>query len=242
MRHFFLTAKPGCDLYTAIENPDYNHSEILEVDRDGTILGHIPYLSDTDHMYNPEPDPAYQKPQVIITQEGEVEIPTIVPEGKLAVGENPFIQLIYRYVRKTSPVTEEDIIRHMTMEKKHLPNNKEGHRRIRGYIRIMHSGSMSGLLLIQNGEYVTGLKLKTGRHLVDVKSGYDPIEYHMMLYIENKGIVSRDELHRLFIDRLKWARHTKTVEYYITKIIENKYVKIVGENWFQYRKFPEILK
>ena len=44
MRNFYLTAKPGCDMHYAIENPDYDHSEILEVDNDGTIIGHIPYL------------------------------------------------------------------------------------------------------------------------------------------------------------------------------------------------------
>jgi len=242
MRKFFLTARPGCDMYSAIENPDYSHSEILEVDTDGTILGHIPFMPDTEFMYDPEPDPSYSKPQVVVTAEGEIEIPTLVPENKIATGENPFIQLIYRFVKKSDGATEEDILRHMTMEKKYLPNDETGIKRTRAYIKVMYKGSMSGLLLMQGENYVVGLKLRTGRHLVAIHSGYDPIEYQIMRHIENKGLSSRDEIHRMLIDRLKWIKKGSTVEHYIDKIIKDKLVKKVSENWFEFKNMPELIK
>ncbi len=241
MRRFFLTAKPGCDLHSAIENPSYEHSEILEIDTDGTVIGHLPYLPDTDYMYNPEPDPSYRKPQKVITAEGEVEIPTYVPEDKITIGENPFVQLIYRYVKKLGGATEEEIIRHITSEKKHMKSDKKGLKRLRGYIHAMHDGQLSGLLLIQEGKYVAGLQLETGRQLVDLPSGYDPIEYHLMRYIENKNVVSRDEIHRMLIDKYKFLRNTKSVEYYINKLIEDKCIKTVGNNWFQFLSFPDLI-
>jgi hypothetical protein len=244
-RQFILTAKPGCDLISAVENPDYAYSEILEVDNDGTIIGHIPYLPDTEHMYNPEPDPMYHKPQKIITSEGEVEIPTLVADDRIAVGENPFVQLIYRYVKKNAPVSIEDIIRYMTKEKRYQPDTKTGIKRIMSYVVHMHEKSLSGLLVLAKDGYHTGLELKTDRHTVPIKSGYDPIEYQMMYYVENKGTVSRDEFHRFLSDRLKWVRKTKTIEWYIQNLLLAGNIKQVSENWFEFKKplkIQEVLK
>jgi len=241
-RRFFLTNKPGASLHNAIENPDYGISQILEVDSDGTIIGRLPLLPDTEYMYKPEPDPEYNRPQYVVTAEGEVEIPRFVPEDKLTIGENPFVQLIYRYVKRIGNATEEDIIRHMVKEKRVVRPDRHGIKRLKAYIREMHKGKiLGGLLLIQEDRYVAGLKLALGRQLVDFVTGYDPIEYHMMRYVENKGVVSRDEWHRLMLDRMKWARTGKTVEYYIDKLLKSKCIKLVGKNWFEFKIFPEMI-
>lgn len=241
-RKFYVTNKPGCDLVNAIENPDYDHSNIMEVDSDGTVIGNLPFLSNTEHMYKPEPDPRYSKPQVVVTAEGEIEIPMLVPEDKVATGENPFIQLIYRYVKKMGNTTEEDIIRHMLQEKAFLPADEHGIKRVKAYVKVMHAGTLSGLLIRQKEGYAVGLKLETGRHLIDIKIGFDPFEYQIMLKAENEGIVSRDELHRLFIDRFKWARSTKTVEHYIKKLLNQKNLRHINENFFEYKHPLELLK
>lgn len=238
MRDFYLTAKPGCNVHHAVENPDYTVSEILEVDHDGTILGRLPYLSDTEFMYKPKPDPEYSKPQKVVTPEGEVEIPRYVPEDKVTDGENPFVQHIYRYVKRENGATEEDIIRYMTKEKKYIIGTKYGLKRLKQYILEMHKGkTLSGLLIFRNGEYLAGVKLEAGKRLLDSPSGYDPFEYHIMRLAESKGILSRDEIHRLMTDRYKWARKSKTVEYYIYKLLKMKYIRQVHTNWFEYKRF-----
>lgn len=252
-RKFLITNKPGADLHYAVEASNYNDSVILEIDSDGLIIGHLPLLPDTEYMYKPEPDPEYNRPQKIVTAEGEVEIPVMVPEGKLAVGENPFIQIIYRYVKRTGVATGEDIIRHIMTEKRYLPKDRYGVKRIQKYISQMcvaktprekeqGFGVLGGLLFRQEGGYSVGMNLQTGRHLVDVYTGYDPFEYHMARYVENKGVVSRDELHRLMLDRMKWARKGTTVEYYIKKLQSEKCIVVVAANWFEYRKFPDLIK
>lgn len=252
-RRFVLTNKPGADLHYAVEAANYNDSVILEVDSDGHIIGHLPVLPDTEYMYKPEPDPEYNRPQKIVTAEGEVEIPVMVPEGKIASGENPFIQLIYRYVKRTGVATEEDIIRYIMTEKRFLPKDRYGMKRIRKYISQMcvartqrekdeGFGALGGLLVKQEGGYAVGLPLQTGRHLLDVFTGYDPFEYHMARYVENKGVVSRDELHRLMLDRMKLARKGSTVEYYINKMLRDKCIVVVAANWFEYKKFPDLIK
>ncbi len=252
-RKFLLTNKPGADLHYAVEAANYNDSVILEVDGDGHIIGHLPLLPDTEYMYKPEPDPEYNRPQKIVTAEGEVEIPVMVPEGKLAVGENPFIQIIYRYVKRTGLATEEDIIRHIMTEKRYLPKDRYGVKRIRKYLSQMvvaktpqekekGFGVLGGLLVKNVEGYSIGLSLQTGRHLVDIYTGYDPFEYHMARYIENKGVVSRDELHRLMLDRMKWARKGTTVEYYIKKLLQEKRMVVIAANWFEYKQFPDLIK
>ena len=240
-RHYFVTARPGCDLVHAIENPSYEFSRILEVDGDGTILCELPYLPDTDYMYNPEPDPEYQRPQKVVTLEGEVVIPTYVPDGKLTNGENPFIQLIYRYCKKQiGGSTDDDIIRHMLREKKFLPETKQSIKRINSYIHIMYEGKLKGLLVIQDAKYQPGLPLKTGKQLIDIQSGYDPYEFQLMRFVENKNLVNRDEIHRLISNRLQWARNSSTVEYYIKKLLTEKCIKKVHGNWFQYLDYPQV--
>jgi len=252
-RKFILTNKPGADLHYAVEASNYNDSVILEVDTDGHIIGHLPVLPDTEYMYAPEPDPEYNRPQKIVTAEGEVEIPVMVPEGKLAVGENPFIQIIYRYVKRTGVATGEDIIRHIMTEKRYLPKDRYGVKRVRNYINQMcvatspreaeqGFGVLGGLLIKTSGGYSAGLSLSTGRHLVDIYPGYDPFEYHIARYVENKGVVSRDEIHRLMLDRMKWARKGTTVEYYIRKLVHEKCFTVITANWFEYKKFPDLIK
>jgi hypothetical protein len=240
-RRYFLTARPGCDLVHAVENPNYEFSRILEVDNDGTVLSELPYLPDTDYMYNPEPDPEYQRPQKVVTLEGEIVIPTYVPEGKLTTGENPFIQLIYRYCKKqiggSSP---EDIVRHMLREKKFLPDTKQNINRINKYVFLMYDGKLKGLLVVQEGKYLPGLPLKIGKVLVDIQPGYDPYEYQMMRFVENKNLVNRDEIHRLISNRLQWARNSSTIEHYIKQLQIKKCIKLVHGNWFQYRDYPPI--
>jgi hypothetical protein len=252
-RKFVLTNKPGADLHYAVEASNWNDSTILEIDSDGTIIGHLPVLPDTEYMYKPESDPEYNRPQKIVTAEGEIEIPVMVPEGKLAVGENPFIQIIYRYVKRTGVTKEEDIIRHIMTEKRYMPKNRYGIKRIQKYINQMCTamtpkekekgfGVLGGLLIRREGGYSVGLSLGTGRHLVDIFTGYDPFEYHIARYIENKGIVSRDEIHRLMMDRMRWARHGTTVEYYINKLLKDKCIVTIAANWFEYKHFPELIK
>lgn len=244
-RQFILTAKPGSDLISAVENPDYSTSEIIEVDTDGTIIGHLPYLPDTEHMYNPEPDPMYNKPQKVITSEGEVEIPVLISDDRIAIGENPFVQLIYRYVKKNAPVSKEEIIRYMTKEKRYLANDRDGVKRIASYITHMHEKSLGGLLVKTKDGFHTGLELETGRQTVAIKTGYDPIEHQLMSFIENRTPVSRDEIHRFISDRLKWVRNTKTIEIYIKKLIGKGNIRAVSENWFEFKKplqVNEVLK
>jgi len=192
-------------------------------------------------MYNPEPDPRYQKPEKIVTLEGEIEIPTLIPDDMVATGENPFVQIIYRFVKRRETASLEDIVRHITSERKMLPHNQYGISRVTSVVNHMHDGALGGLLVKKGNLYAAGVRLKTGRRLVRIYSGYDPFEYQMMRYFENKGVVSREEIHNLIMDELKWARNGKLVEFYLKKLEKQGNIRKISRDWFEFKKSLEPL-
>lgn len=237
MRRFILSNKFGYDLREAVENPSFEISEIVVVDDSGIEIEKIPVTPLTLHMYNPEPDPNYRKPQKIITATGEIEIPLYIPDDMVANGENPFVQIIYRFVKRRDGITIEDIIRHVIKERRLLPANDYGMDRVKSLVYEMHNGEILGGLLIKKGNlYFAGAPLKTGRQLIRIYPGYDPFEYQIMEYLQNKGTSSRGEIHRYITDILKWARHPKLVEFYIDKLLRQGNIKRIGKDWFEYHK------
>jgi len=242
MRRFMLTNKPGFDLKEAVENPSFEKSVIQVIDNDGTILDEIQWTPVTDYMYSPKPTPSYMRPHKIKMETGEIQIPPIIPENTVTSGENPFIQIIYRFTNKQERKFE-DIYRHLTQEKKVLSDNKKSIYFIEFLIDEMFEGDELGGLLIARGDsYITGVKLKIGRTIIPLHAGYDPFEYAIMNYSEKKGTVSRDELHELLSmsgNRYKWARYDKTIEYYINKLLKQKNIKKFGKDWYRYIKYPE---
>jgi len=60
-----------------------------------------------------------------------------------------------------------------------------------------------------------------------------------MQYVENKGTASREEIHSIIMDRLKWARNSKLVEFYIKKLTKQDNIKRISKDWFEYRKALE---
>jgi len=236
---YILTNKVGYDLREAIENPTFENAEIVVLDPAGIEIDRIPVTPLTLYMYNPEPDPRYQKPEKIVTLEGEIEIPTLIPEDSVTTGENPFIQIIYRFVKRRETASLEDIVRHITTEKKLLPNNDYGIGRVISMVKQMHDGVLGGLLIKKGNLYMTGMKLKTGRRLIKIYPGYDPFEYYIIDYFSTKGTASKGEIHTFIMDDLKWARQGKLVDFYLKKLEKQGNIKRIGKEWYAFQKSLE---
>lgn len=242
MRRFILTNKPGFDIKQAVENPSYEGSIIHVLDSDGTILDQVQWTPVTDFMYDPTPDPRYQKPYKIKMQTGEMVIPPMVPENSVTSGENPFIQLLYRFAKKQNR-TIEDFIRHLTQEKKVLPDNKKSIGMVKAFISEMYDGDELGGLLIKRGDaYLAGVNIKAGRRMEKLHNGYNPFEYVIVNMAERKGTLSRDEIYSLLGfsgGMFQWARHDSTIDYYIKKLLKEGCLEKLGKDWFRYKKYPE---
>jgi hypothetical protein len=242
MRRFMLTNKVGYDLKNAVENPDFSCSEIHVLDNDGTLLDVIPWTPTTDYMYDPKPDPRYQKPFIAHMESGEVRLNPMIPENHVASGENPYVQLIYNFTKKTSH-TYEEICRHIINEKNVLSDDRPSRLMIKSLINEMFDGDVLGGLLIKRGSsYHAGVDIKLGQSLRRLHSGYNIFEYETINYIKNNGTVSKDEIYSLLSyssNRLRWIRNDSTVEYIIKKLLKQKNIIKMGENWYRFLKLPE---
>jgi len=238
MRRFILSNRPGSDLHIAVENPSPMHSIIRVIKSDGTEDEPIPWTPLTNHMYPLQPDPQYRKPQYIITPTGEKEIPLMHEEDTLYIGENPFIQLIYYYVKQQpNGAKKGDIIRFLTQEKRVISNVRLAER----YIDEMHNGSLSGLLYQHAGKYYCGVKLKTKKQPIKIRRGYDPVEDQILKLAESKTAITREEIHKHLLTNLKWIHSPKTVERYIKQLVKKKCLTPIEKDWFQYNKHPETI-
>ena len=193
-------------------------------------------------MYDPDPDPIYQKPYKIKMQTGEMVIPPIIPENSVTSGENPFIQLLYRFAKKQNR-TVEDFVRHLTQEKKVLPNNKHSISVVKNFIEEMYDGDeLGGLLIKRKGAYTAGVNIRTGRRVIKLNRGYNPFEYVIINASEHKGTISRGEIYGLLSFSGKgyqWARGDSTINYYIKKLLKEGCLDKFGKDWFRYKKYPE---
>ena len=242
MRRFIITNKPGYDIKQAVENPSYESSIIHVLGNDGTVLDELQWMPTTDYMYDPEPDPKYQKPYKIKMQTGETVIPPMIPEGSITSNENPFVQLLYRFAKKQNRNIE-DFVRHLTQEKKVLPNNKKSMNVVKKIIDEMYEGDELGGLLVRRGNaYLTGVNIRMGRRIIKIQSGYNPFEYAIVNASEHKGTISRDEIFNLLSFSGKgyqWARHDATINCYIKRLLKQGCIEKFGKDWFRYKKYPD---
>lgn len=193
-------------------------------------------------MYDPKPDPKYQKPYKIKMQTGEMVISPMIPENSVTSKENPFIQLLYRFAKKQNR-TIEDFVRHLTQEKKVLPDDRDSINIVKNFIEEMYDGDeLGGLLIRRRGAYIAGVNIKTGRRIIKLHNGYNPFEYVIINAAEHKGTVSRDEIYSLLSfsgTGYQWARNDSTIDYYIKRLLKEGCMVKLGKDWFRYKKYPD---
>lgn len=242
MRRFMLTNKPGFDLKTAVENPDFRHSVVKVLDMDGTVLDELPWHPVIDYMYEPVPDPRYRKPHIVHMQSGELNVNPRVPENHLLSGENPYVQLIYNFTKKDNH-TFEEISRHLINDKKVLSDTKESRVIIKKLINEMFKGDTLGGLLIKRGNnFISGVDIKLGRKLIKLHSGYNIFEFEILNFAKQRGTVSRDEIFSLLSysgNNYRWIRNSKTISFYLKKLLDKKCLSKMGDDWFRFNHYPE---
>lgn len=236
MRKFVIDSQPGVDITTAVENPNYFNTVIKEINEQGIVIGTIPWTPITAHRYDPQPPSYYFQKETIVTETGEIEIPKKQQQTMLYTGENPFIQLIYNRISYMHNQTIEDIVNYIIKDKRLLPDNEYGLQRVIDYIVAMTDGPLKGLLIKTDGILITHQTIFTEETMIHMNMGYDPFEYEIMKHVEYKGQVSRDSINRLILEEYKWARKPTTVAFYIERLIENKNLRNINEEWYAFKK------
>ena len=187
----------------------------------------------TEHMYRPKPDPRYFRQKTAVMRAGEKILKKPLPDDMLTAKTNPFIQIIYKIVKRGGITSKEDIVRSLVNEERVFSiADKTAIQTVEGILDYMNSEEF--YLLKHEGKLKIGFELPKTYHLVEYKRGYDPFEYHIMQFAENRGMVSRDELYGYIIEYLGWLKTPTKVDMYIDRLIEKGYLKKIQRNYFQY--------
>jgi len=237
---YILTNKPGFLLEDAIENPTSKNAVIIEYEN-GMRSGYRPYNRQTKHIFRPKPDPKYRRKERLVgrTEEQDIEKPT--PPNMLVSGVNPFFQIIYRVIKRGGITSIEDIVRALLREERVFSSEDEDSREtIEAIVEYMNTKHY--YILLHAGKVKTGFELPKGGYLIEYKKGYDPFEYHIMRFAENKGEISREEIYKYVTEYLGWLKTLTLIDEIIDRLMEKGNLIQIQKNYFRFVKPLETFK
>lgn len=232
MVEYIKTNRTGFSLEEAIEQTSPENAVIVKYES-GLRKEYIEWNLQTEQMYNPRTDPRFFKQQKIVMRAGEQIIGKDIPPDMLTAKMNPFIQIIYRIVLRGNITSVEDIYRSLLAEERVFSESDENAMEIiNGILAYMNKERY--YLLQHEGSWKVGFELPKAYHLVEYKKGYDPFEYHIMKFIEGRGMVSSDEIYRYILDYLGWLHTPTKVDYYLSRLLEKGNIVRVQRNFYRY--------
>lgn len=240
MPEYILSNKPGFLLEDAIENPNSKNAIIIEYEY-GVRSGYKPYNTQTRHIFQPKPDPRYRRKERLVGRVDEQDIEKPTPPDMLVSGVNPFFQIIYRVVQRGGITSIEDIVRALLREERVFSSEDEDSIEIIEKI-VAHMNTEHYYILLHAGKVKTGFELPKGGHLVEYKKGYNPFEYHIMQFAENKGEISREEIYKYISEYLGWLKTLTLIDEVIDRLMEKSNLKQIQKNYFRFVKPLETFK
>jgi hypothetical protein len=240
MPEYIKTNRPGYDLDDAIERSSPENAVIIKYEG-GLRKEYIEYNALTQHMYNPKIDQRYFRRKKIVMRAGEEVMDKETPANMLTAGVNPFIQIIYKIVKRGGVTSYEDVVRALLNEERVFPSEDETSIEIiEKIIEYMNEGEKGEggdyYLLLHKGKLKVGFDLPKSYHLVEYKRGYDPFEYHIMDLAEGRGLIKRSEIYQYITEYLEWMKSLEKVDMYIQRLIDKGNLKKVQDNYFRFLK------
>lgn len=236
----------GYTLEDAIERSSKENAMIVKYES-GLRKDYIEWNPLTEHMFKPLADPRYFKNKTVVMKSGEEVMGKELPPDMLTAGINPFIQIIFKIVKRGGVTSHEDIIRSLINDERVFQaSDKNTIPIIEGILEYMNKpedvGGGGYHLLLHDGKLKVGFELPKNYHLVEYKKGYDPFEYHIMRFVEGRGMVSRDEIYEYIVEYLAWMKSVSKIDTYIDKLVERGNLRKVQRNFFKFVKPLESFK
>ncbi len=200
MVEYQLWPRPGYDALAVSGNPTGKNSDILEFDNDGTLNGTFPVNPRTLHMFKPVMPPAFYRAERVMKK---FSLDRELPEGKLASGCAPHIQLIWKTVSEGA-ATVEDIFRSLASDWRIVPNDKRGFNLVQGVADWMSRTGGPAYLIHVKENLQVGVPPKCDPPLIELHRGYDPIEWEIYELARRRGMLSYAEIRRYIMEILGW--------------------------------------
>ena len=178
MPEYIKTNRIGYSLESAIERTTPDNAQIVKYSR-GLRKEYIEWNPMTEQIFSPKIDPRYFRQKKLVMRAGEQVIGKDIPEDMLTAGMNPFIQIIYKIVKRGGITSREDIARALINEERVFSaSDKKTIDIIEGILDFMNKNNY--YLLLHDNSLKLGFELPKSYHLVKYTRGYDPFEYHIM--------------------------------------------------------------
>jgi len=235
-REYILSPKLGFSVEDAIENTSEENAEI-EIYEYGIYKGTYPVNSLSLQILKPQPHPSYMRQQHIVLREGEKVLKKPIPEDYLTTDVNPYFQIIQRIVKDHEEASIETVLRILVHDYRLFKETKSDFKIVRKIMEKMHD---DGMLVTYKKNYRVGLEIGMGDRLIPLVRGYDPFEWEMMDFIENKGLVSSDEVHRHIVTGLKWTKNDKLIENYLRRLCWDHYIDKIGDYYKFLKRLDEV--
>ena len=247
MPEYIKTNRIGSSLDDAIERTSSENTKIVKYSG-GLRVEHIEWNPSTEQMYNPKTDPRYFRKEKIVTRAGEEVLLKDLPPDMLTAGVNPFVQIIYKIVKRGGITSFEDVTRALFNEERVFSSSDENSIEvIEGILRWMNEGSGDEeggpfYLLLHHGKLKLGFDIPKVYHLVQYKRGYDPFEYHIAHIARNYGLISKQEIYDYVLEHLGWLKSVGKVDMQIQKLIDKKVLEPVQKNYLRFKRPLESYK
>lgn len=220
-----LWPRPGYDALAVFKNPTSKNSDIFEFDDDGTLNGTFPVNPRTLHMFTPVMPPAFYRVERVMKK---FNLDRELPEGKLASGCAPHIQIAWKTVSDMGAATVEDIFRSLASDWRIVPNDKSGFDLVRGMVDWMGRTGGPAYLIHVKGKLQVGVPPKCDPPLVELHRGYNPIEWEIYEFARRRGMVSYAELRGYIIEILGWLTDEGYLKYLIKELMKRGNLESLG--------------
>ena len=235
-REYILSPKLGFSVEDAIENTSEENATI-EVYEYGIYKATYPVNALSLQIFKPQPHPSYMRQQHMVLREGEKVLKKPIQEDYLTTDVNPYFQIIQRIVKDHEECSIETILRILVHDWRLFSENRKDFKVVKKLVEKMHD---DGMLVTYKKNYRVGLEIGMGDRLIPLVRGYDPFEWEIMQFIENRGLVSSHEIHNHIVSSLKWTKNDGLIENYLRRLMWDGFIEKIGDYYKYLKRLNEV--
>jgi len=230
-----LVPRPGYGIEDLKKKATHENAEIHRF-RNGILKEIIPVTNAALGLYDVELPREVMEPDILHARWRAISIEKTVPKGYLADGQNPFKQIIGRYVHSVRYASMSEICDYIILDGRHLPNTRESRLFVEYIVKDMHRNTF---LLMSGDEYKVGRELPTGNSLIPLKVGYNPNMLEIWEFTEYNGKVTTDKLVKYMIEKIGWIESVGELREYLNAMLEKGYLERVDPEHYSVKRHIE---
>ncbi len=154
------------------------------------------------------------------------------PRDKLEEGARAYFQIIYEIAKSEVFISIDDIFRSLVEDYGVMTKEPFCREYVKNLVDEMNE---KGHLLPHKGEYKAVIPIEGNNRYIKLKEGFDPIAYHIVNTVKNRGGISRKDLKTYMVEGIGIVGNSKIFDWYIDelrteredcKFLKNKVIEV----------------